>query len=227
MNFIKSGAEGRKFFEEESVRRAEQGNDLKGNRFKLKKNSTGHIVFFDDLDCFFLEHQFFANNNYYNFETCIKDIEGECPLCENTGTPALVSVATVFDLTERTRKDGSIIKPGKKVIVLKKGGTERFLRKQEKTQGLKMKKFEIYRSSDPKGESTGTEIEFEKAVDIDALRQFCPENENFDDWIKPFDYSVLFAPKTVEELRKISGVGDPVGSAESKESAGAALHNLL
>lgn len=230
MNFLKTGTDGRKFFEEEKQRQSEASTtgNVRNWRFKLNKSSTGYVVFFDDLDTFLLEHQFQANGSYYNYETCIRDIEGECPLCESGNNPSLVSVATIFDLTEYKKKDGTIAPPRKKIIVLKKGGTERFLRKQEKLGGLKHAKFEIYRSSDQKGEATGTDVEYEKVIDPEALREFCPENEKFEDWIKPFDYSEIFAPKSPAQIRAIIGMSEPVGSSESfEEPTKKSLKDLL
>jgi hypothetical protein len=221
MNFLKSGDEGRKFFEEEKQRQkeqAEQGN-VREWRFKLSPSSTGYVVFLDDIDAFLLEHQYSRNvngkTNYYNYETCIRDIEGECPLCENGHNASLVSVASIIDFTEYTKKDGTKTGPRKKIIVLKKGGTERFLRKQEKLGGLKYKKFEIFRSSDQKGEATGTDVEFEKDVDVEVLKKFCPEGQDANEWIKPFDYAELFKPKSASEIRKLIGISDPIGSSES------------
>lgn len=222
MNFLKSGDEGRKFFEEEKQRQKEQAE--KGNvrewRFKLAQSSTGYIVFLDNIDVFLLEHQysktFNGKINYYNYETCIRDIEGECPLCDNGNTASLVSVASIVDFTEYTKKDGTKTGPKKKIIVLKKGGTERFLRKQEKQEGLKYKKFEIYRSSDQKGEATGTEADFEKEVDPEVLKKFCPEGTDPNEWIKPFDYNELFKPKSAQEIRQLIGISEPVGSSETE-----------
>jgi hypothetical protein len=221
MNFLKSGDEGRKFFEEEKQRQkeqAEQGN-VREWRFKLSPSSTGYVVFLDDIDAFLLEHQYSRNvngkTNYYNYETCIRDIEGECPLCENGNNASLVSVASIIDFTEYTKKDGTKTGPRKKIIVLKKGGTERFLRKQEKLKGLKYKKFEIFRSSDPKGEATGTDVEYEKDVDPDVLKKFCPEGQDANEWLKPFDYNKIFKPKTAKEIRSLIGISDPVGSTEA------------
>lgn len=221
MNFLKSGDEGRKFFEEEKQRQkeqAEQGN-VREWRFKLSPSSTGYIVFLDNIDVFLLEHQYSktvnGKTNYYNYETCIRDIEGECPLCDNGNNASLVSVASIIDFTEYTKKDGTKTGPRKKIIVLKKGGTERFLRKQEKQGGLKYKKFEMYRSSDQKGEATGTDAEFEKEVDPEVLKKFCPEGTDPNEWIKPFDYNELFKPKSAQEIRQLIGISEPVGSSET------------
>jgi hypothetical protein len=217
MNFIKTGAEGRKFFEEERTKQAENGakSSVRKWRFKLNKGATGYIIFLDNLDCFLKEHTYQANGSFYNYETCIKDIEGECPLCDSGNLPSLVSVATVLDLTEYQKKDGTTSGPRKRIIVLKKGGTERFLRKQEKLGTLVMKKFEVFRSNDQKGESTGTDVEFEKEVDPEVLRQFCPKEEKFEEWIKPFNYEEIFQPKLADEVRALIGISPPVGATES------------
>ena len=37
-----------------------------------------------------------------------------------------------------------------------------------------------------------------------------------EEWLAPFDYMTLFAPKSVEELRKISGQNPPVGADDYK-----------
>jgi len=210
-------AEGEKYVEEqEAKRKAAGGKDsVRSWRFKLAYEATGYIIPFDDLRFFFNEHQFQANGSYYNYETCIRDIEGECPLCESQNRAAPVGVMTVLDLTEYKKKDGTMSKPRKKIIVLKQGGRERFLRKQKKLGGLAFKKFEVYRSKDPKGEATGTEVEYEKDVDPEVLRQFAPEGVDVDEWLKPFDYEEIFKPKSASEIRRLMGISDPVGSSES------------
>jgi hypothetical protein len=235
MSFLKTGSEGEKFFREESERRQQEmsgDGKVRQWRFKIDKNSKGFIVFLDNLDVFLLEHQFQTivngKTNYYNYETCIRDIEGECPLCENDNRPALVSVASIIDLTEYKKKDGTMTVPTKKIIVLKKGGTERFLKRQEKLGGLKFKKFEIYRSNDSKGEGTGTDVDFEKDVDPELLKKLAPEGVNPEEWIKPYDYEELFAPKTASEIRKVIGISDPVGASESmQEPAKQSLKDLI
>jgi len=216
MSWFKQGEEGEKFLQEEKERRqkqAEASNNIKNWRFKLAKDVTGQVVFLDDLYFFFSEHQFYANDSYYNYETCIDDIEGECPLCENGNRPSIVAVTTIIDFTQHKKKDGTFTdKPTKKPMVLKQGGTERLLKRQKKLGGLTYRKFEVYRSSDPKGEATGTDIDYEKEVDVEDLKKFAPEGVDPNEWIKPFDYAEMFQPKTAPELRKILGIPEPAGS---------------
>jgi hypothetical protein len=230
MNFLKTREEANSIKAENSA----AFSNARNFRFKLNQNSTGYMIFLDDIGerSFLLEHQFQTKKadgtiNYYNYETCIRDIEGECPLCDSGSRPTLVAVSTVFDLTEYTKKDGTIAGPRKKLIVLKKGGQDRFLRKQEKLGGLKYKKFEVYRSSDQKAEATGTDAEFEKEIDPKVLEQFCPEDEKFEDWIKPFDYAEVFKPKTAQELRAAMGMSEPVGASEAQEPAKSSLKDLI
>ena len=122
----------------------------------------------------------------------------------------------------------------KKVMVLKQGGRERYLRKQDKLGGLAYKKFEVYRSNDKKGEATGTDVEYEKDVDPEKLKQLAPKDVNPDEWIQPFDYTEIFKPKTAAQLRAAIGLSEPVGVAESapadepaKEPAKAQLKDMI
>lgn len=218
MSWFKQGTEGEQFLKDEKEKRqrqAEASSNVKNWRFKLQKDHTGQVVFLDDLTFFFAEHQFYANDSYYNYETCIADIEGDCPLCENGNRSSIVAVTTVIDLTQHKKKDGTLTSPTKKPMVLKSGGTERLLKRQKKLGSLKYKKFEIYRSSDPKGEATGTDLDYEKDVDIEALKKLAPEGVDPNEWIKPFDYADMFEPKSANELRKILGIPDPVGADTS------------
>lgn len=217
MSWYKTGEAGEKFVEEQEEKRRAMGgaNNVRNWRFKLGYDSTGNIVCLDDLTFFFNEHQFQANGSYYNYETCIQDIEGECPLCDSQSKFAPVGVMSIIDLTEYKKKDGTLSTPKKKIIVLKQGGRERFLRKQKKLGGLALKKFEIYRSKDKKGEATGTDVEYEKDVDPEVLKKLAPEGVDPNEWIKPYDYEELFAPKSAAELRQIMGLSEPVGASES------------
>ena len=212
--WFKEGNEGEQFFEEEKERRKQEAatGNVKNWRFRLKKGQTGYVVFIDNLKFFMKEHQFYKDGNYYNYETCIEDIEGECPLCESGNRASVVAISTVIDLTEHQKKDGTTTGPTKKLMVLKQGGAEKFLKRQKKLDGLKYQKFEVYRSNDQKGEATGTDIDYEKEVDPEKLKQLAPEGTNPDEWIQPFNYAEIFQPNSAAELRKIIGVPEPVGS---------------
>lgn len=100
-------------------------------------------------------------------------------------------------------------------MVLKQGGRERWLKRQKKLGGLAFKKFEVTRSRDKKGEATGTMEDYEKEVDPEILKQLAPSDVDANEWLKPYNYEELFAPKSAAELRKLIGISEPVGSSES------------
>jgi len=207
------------FFHDEKQKQADKAKNsssIKNWRFRLDKGQIGYIVFLSDLEFFIKEHQYTSKTSYYNYETCIEGIYGECPLCDNDCNCSPVAIATIIDFTERKKKDGTPVGPQKKPIVLKAGGAERFLKRQKKLEGLKGNKFEVSRSMDQKGEATGTDVEWEKNVDLEKLKEFAPEGWDKDEWVQPLDLAEIFAPKTPEELRKAMGVPDPIGSAESE-----------
>ena len=211
------GEAGEKFVDEQEEKRKSMGGNqnTRNWRFKLPYDSTGYIIPLDNLTFFFNEHQFQANGSYYNYETCIQDIEGECPLCENDNRFAPVGVMTIIDLTEYKKKDGTMTGPTKKIMVLKQGGRERWLKRQKKLEGLAFKKFEVTRSKDKKGEATGTMEDYEKDVDPEVLKQFAPDGVDSSEWLKPYNYEELFAPKSATELRRLIGISDPVGASDS------------
>jgi hypothetical protein len=215
MESFKSADEALNFLNEEKERKQkefENSKNPKNYRFFMKKGTETSVVFIDDLLFVVNEHRFKKDGHYNNFETCVKDVEGECLICDADNRPYIAWVTTVIDLTPYTKKDGTEVTVSKKLMVVKQGGAEKLLRRQKKMGTLKGKKFTLSRSSDPKGEATGTDIEFDKDVDLDQLKQFAPEGIDQDEWITPFDYKELFKPKSIKELRQEMGISPPVGS---------------
>lgn len=207
------------FLEEEKEKQQkeyESNRNPKNFRFFVKKGNSTNIILLDDLLFPVYEHRFKKDGHYNNFETCTKELEGECPLCESDNKPYLAMVTTIIDLTPYERKDGTKVEASKKLMVVKKGNAEKYLRRQKNMGTLVGKKFNVYRSSDPKGEATGTDLEYEKDVDIEILKQFAPDGVDPNEWLQPYDYKELFAPKSVAELRNIIGLSDPIGSEDSQ-----------
>jgi hypothetical protein len=61
------------------------------------------------------------------------------------------------------------------------------------------------------------DFEYIGKVDPKKLAKLAPTGENADspeDWIQPYDYEEIFAPKEEEDLRKLVGGKAPVGSDE-------------
>ena len=59
------------------------------------------------------------------------------------------------------------------------------------------------------------DFEFLQRVSIDEIKELCPQGDDADEFVKPYDYIDLFQPKTVDELREFVGVKAPVGAEDA------------
>jgi hypothetical protein len=206
------------FIKEESEKQEQNfanSRDPKNDRFFMSKNSVAEVLFIDDMKFFLNEHKLSVKGKYV-FETCIADTEGDCPL-DDGNRSSMTFVSTILLLAYSKKNSEELIyldKPFKKLYACKKGNANRLLRRQKEWGSLRGKKFKIWRSSDSKGENTGTDFEYIKDVDLEQLKQVAPEGFDADQWIAPFDYKKIFKPKSADELRQIVGISPPVGSTE-------------
>jgi hypothetical protein len=203
--------------EEEQKKNAAQGGDPRNFRFYMKYDTEANVVFLDDLLFPIREHQLKDAKGYTRFETCIEELEGECPLCDSNMRSFLGFASTVIHL-DPVKKDGTKMPPTKKLIVIKQGAAKNWLRRQKEYGSLKGKVFKLYRSSDSKSPTTGSDIEYKKDADWEKAKKMAPEGVDANEWIKPYDYKELFKPKSVQELRASMGISAPVGSEEADDS---------
>ena len=181
-------------------------------RFFVRPGESAKAVFLDSFRFVIWEHQYKKGNDFHNYETCLRDIEGECPLCEAGNRPYTIIVSTV--LNKYIDKDGNT-KFFKKLICAKGDALTILKRRQNELKDLRGKVFEFYRSNKPKSNAVGTDIQFIKEIDLESLRPYCPEGVKFEEWLEPFDYALIFRPKSVVELKKILGMDIGVGEEEN------------
>jgi len=205
-------------YDEQRAKEAQRNVDPRRNRFWLPPNKTAKIVFLDKIGFFVKEHNFKRDGHFRNWETCISELSDEgCPLCEIGNKFNWVAVSTIIDLTPFTTKDGRVIKASKKLIVLKGTPRKKFLKRQANLGGdLTGHVFAVTRYG-PKDPATGDDIEYIKKIDLNSLKKVAPPDVDFEEWIKPYDYKEIFKPKTAQELRRILGLQDPIGSNASPD----------
>jgi len=121
-------------------------------------------------------------------------------LCDAKNRPYIVGVTTV--LSSWKDKDDKI-RFSKRLLVAKTDAKDILVRRQRTLGSLKGKLFNFYRGTGKTTNSIGTDIEFEKDVDLNQLEKYCPEGIDFNEWIKPFDYIEIFKPKKVDDLKEI------------------------
>lgn len=182
-------------------------------RFWLKQGGSAKITFLDSEGFYFSEHNLKINGKWGNYFTCTKDFS-ECPLCEAGERPGYMCAYTIIDHSEYETKQGRKIKNQKKLLVVRPQVMNKLARRREALEGnLQYALFRFSRDGAQEC-STGEDIEYVKRLSKADLVKFKPADCHMTDeeWLKPFDYMTLFAPKSVDELRKISGQAAPVGA---------------
>jgi hypothetical protein len=130
-------------------------------------------------------------------------------------------VYTIIDHNKYETKAGDIIEHQKKLLVVRPTVINKLARRRESVGGdFTYCVFTFAR--DKKEECrTGEDIEFVKRFSAASVLKFKPKDGKLtdDEWLKPFNYREIFAPRSVVELRRLVGQAPPVGSYE--QSAGA------
>jgi len=214
MTWYSQGEEGRKNVEAEQKRRQEQFDAPR--RFWLRPDANTDIVFLDSEGFFLKEHSYKSGGNWQNYETCIADMGEECAFCEDGHRSSYIAVFTVLDLSQFETKDKLKVTASKKLFVLKGLTIKKFLKKRDARKGnITLAKFNTTRY-EAKEAATGTDFEFIQKLSVKqamALRQKTgPYSMKEEEWLQPFDYMKIFAPKSPDELRRILGRPAAVGS---------------
>lgn len=213
--WLKTGDEGLKRSQELAEERAKEFGPP---RFFLKtdlNNNEAKVVFLDSDGVFFLEHNLKnpQTGKWGMTFTCRAEID-TCPLCEAGHRPAYVCAHTIIDTRKWLDNKGREHHFEKKLLISKQT-VQNMLAKYRKKHGtLKFAIMEFSRSKDTEA-STGETVMLEGFTKEDKLKGRCPKGTEVKEWLAPFDYATLFAPKTVAELAKIAGVAPAVGSDET------------
>jgi hypothetical protein len=184
-------------------------------RFFLKPGKMAKVTFLDTEGFYFQEHSLQLGPKRWENFTCRADFS-ECPICESGHRPAYACAYTVIDHSEYEKSDGGVVKNQKKLLVIRTKVMDKLARKRAREDvggDLRYCVFQFAR--DAKQEcSTGEDIEFIKRLRPEEVARFRPgdSKESVEEFLKPFDYMTIFAPKSVEELRKLVGQAAPVGS---------------
>lgn len=191
-------------------------------RFRLNNDSAAKVTFVDTPSFFFSEHNLNLNNSWNNFFTCLSDFD-DCPPCADGDNASYVVVGTVIDHSEYAAKDGTVYKDQKKLFVAKGKARQNLLRQISRRDGdLAFKLYEIFRGSNPTECGTGETLEFLKEISKASLKKYIKKQwdkegkeykeKELEEFLLPFDYTKIFAPKSPEELRKIIGGEVPTGA---------------
>jgi hypothetical protein len=215
-DFFKTGDEG--FAHAQKVQEEAQRR-FGTQRFWLKAGESAKVTFLDTVGTYFSEHELQLNGKWGNHFTCRSGFS-ECPLCDAGYKSTYVCAYTIIDHSSYTTKKGDVLKNQKKLLVLRPTVINKLARRRESCGGdLTYCVFSFAR--DKKEECrTGEDIQFVKRLKVSDVLKFKPKDSKMTDeeWLKPFNYRELFAPKSIEELRRLAGMPAPVGSSEHADA---------
>lgn len=191
-------------------------------RFWLDSDSAAKVTFLDTPKFFFHEHNLKLEGKYFNFFTCIKDMD-TCPICESGDRASYVVAGTILSHKEWEDNDGNKHKIQKQLFVAKGRARQKLLRQIEKREDdMAFCVYEHARGSSPTEANTGEDVEFIKRLKKKQVKGLVPksvlgDDETVDAFLKPYEYGEQFKPMTAKQLREIVGGEDPVGSEEEEE----------
>jgi len=214
-----SGEEAEEYHDEEDERRRQSSDRI--FRFWMppprmkdgkKTESINHLTFVDPpvhpeggfkLPFVYMEHNLHLDGSWKNWFTCPKrEAKGDspavpCPLCQAGDKPYLAAAYTIIDHSEWKGRDGTVHKDEVKLYIVKSKVLKVLRRASAKKNGLRGWRVEVCRTDD-KAPNTGDQFDFEDKTEL-------PED------IQPYDYRVVLAPKSQEELAEIIGDLDVEG----------------
>jgi hypothetical protein len=217
------GKEGRKKAKQENEAAKSRGKNDPW-RVRLKNDESGvRLVFLDNPDFFLREHTLKMGPKKYINETCIQEFDN-CSPCDHLGDMSSYEVVcSVIDTRSWKNKKEEVKKNQKKLLVCKSKARDILLRRVDQNDGnLQYCVVEFARGSAQNECGTGEDIVFLKKLTKKQVLSLMPPDvakEDRADWIEPFEYEKVFAPKTAEELRKLYG-GSAVGGDDDETGGG-------
>jgi hypothetical protein len=180
-------------------------------RFFLKSGQKKEVVFLDDTPFAFYEHQVKIGDKWQNYFVCLEGVDPRgCPLCQNGFKRYYIGFLTIVDILGYVDKKG-VEHPNNKMLYPAKYEILNKLKyKRERKGYLAGLQYEILRTSE-KAANSGDDFEFVAEVDVTQFKDKDGKP------MKPYDYTKLFAPKTVEQLKAVISAGALQPEYESKE----------
>jgi hypothetical protein len=204
--------------------------------FFMPAGVTKRIIMLDGAPFTFWQHSLYEiTRNAKDKEVCLKKnrIGHECPICDKELWASMIGYFSVIDMGDVKRgaggkvtlegwtsEKGVVYQFGKKLLGAKRGGKDKpgilkkIARLAERHGDLTGCVFDVYRSGG-KVESCGDEWDFVEKIAPDQIGAYLLANGADEAHIadlKPYNYSEVFVPKSVEELKALIGGGAGVAS---------------
>lgn len=208
--FIRRGWEQAQDAIEENKLKQDERKKNQVYRFWMPNGGETSLIFIDGDANLFWEHNFYRNDSWKNWATCVQGMNGQsCPFCEVNKFPASeVAAFTVIDRTEWASKKNPSEKHKDEIrlFVTKMSGLALLNLQRKRREGLSGCEFVVNRTGD-KSPATGSNFDFVKKWTPAELAKTFPglvsEGKTI---IEPADYAKLLAPKPLELMQRLAGV---------------------
>lgn len=229
-NWFSTGLAGLKRFKEMESLRQISASQTRVRRFRLKPGEKAKIIFLDHPSVWLQEHTVKVNGNWETY-TCTDEIE-TCPLCMSNAKKSPILVATIIDCRKVTSEKTGKVYQYQKALFVAKGKAIRALMRQY-LDGNKLDltgyAVNVERDTDTKSVSCGEFFAEDKRIPVSALEKIAAKvNEDAKaakEYLKPYDYMAILAPLPNADLRRIAGLGEPLGSDSASELDGLDLED--
>ncbi len=194
-------------------------NSNKTFRFRLNSGDSGKITLLDNVNFYLAEHEIGGKSGIREHYTCVGE-EAKCTWCAEGLVPSFVLVGTIINHSEYTTKKGNVLKNRKQLLVLKGKAKRAFERLKDKHKGdLKFAIIEADRDESPTSCATGESFTYLGRLTEDKLTKFVPEGVDAKEFLAPYNYEELLAPKSMTENNK--GVSEEsnrsIGSSDDED----------
>jgi hypothetical protein len=218
-NWYSTGLAGQQKFKEMEALRQITSKQNNVRRFKLKPGDKAKIIFLENPNTWLYEHSVNVEGRWENF-TCTADRE-TCPLCQTGNKQSAILVTTIIDTRKSvSSKTGKEYKNQKALLVLKGKAIRAIMRQflEGNKVDLTHYSMEIERDIDKQSVACGEFLTLGKKLSVQAL-EAAAKQQDIDpkEYLKPFDYFSILAPKEDRELQLIAGIRAPIGSDESTD----------
>lgn len=218
-NWYSTGLAGQTKFKEMEALRAITSKQNNVRRFKLKPSEKAKIIFLEHPYVWLYEHSINVDGRWETF-TCTSDKE-TCPLCMNGNKSSAVLVTSIID-TRKTisSKTGKEYQYQKALLVLKGKALKAMMRQflEGGKTDLTHYTMEVERDTDKQSVACGEFFTLGKKISVPSLEALAKKLDlDPKEYLKPYDYMTILAPKSDRELRIIVGMPDPMGSTEESD----------
>jgi hypothetical protein len=200
---------------------------------KVGQNTT-KLIYLDSEPVFLREHEMQdpVSKKWSVHFTCIDGVGQEsCPACEKGGDrikTSFIGVCTVIDTKEYVSPaTGKKYVMDKKLLVMK-NTTQEIIKKIRSVSAKGNLKFAVLdhtRTKETLEERIGETIVWggraNKETILKRLQAHGKDKEkdfNIDEYLKPFDYLTIFAPRTAAEIERLIGMAPAAGRPSSSTS---------